>query len=107
MLVSLRFLPKFFSPDYWKRMWAEVILVFQLMKDGRVPLYLKGIPFLVGIYLLSPFDLIPGFLPIVGQMDDFGLLMIGLSAFIRMAPADVVDEYMPEGMRRPGEPKEA
>lgn len=77
-------------------MWGQISLVGQLMKDGRVPFYLKVIPVVVALYLLSPLDLIPGFLPLIGQLDDFGLLMVGLSTFIRMTPDDVIADYLPE-----------
>lgn len=107
MLLSLRYLPNLVNPNYWKKMWAEIKLVLQLMVDGRVPIYLKIIPFAVGLYLLSPLDLIPGFLPIIGQLDDFGLLLVGLSTFIRLAPADVVDDYLPEDVELKGKTSEA
>lgn len=107
MLLSLKYLPNFFNPSYWKKMWAEINLVFQLMKDRRVSLYTKLIPIAVGIYLLSPLDLVPGFLPVVGQLDDFGLLMVGLSTFIRLAPDDVVDGYLPEDVEIRGKTTEA
>jgi uncharacterized membrane protein YkvA (DUF1232 family) len=96
MLFSLRLLPNLVSPHYWKKMWTEIKLVWRLMKDKRVPFYLKAIPLIVALYLLMPFDLIPGFIPIIGQLDDLSILLLGLSAFVRLAPADVVDEYTPE-----------
>ena len=98
MLHSMRLFPKMVDPEYWRRLWVEIKLVGQLMKDGRVPIYTKIIPFLVAVYLLSPFDLIPDVIPIFGQMDDFGLMVVSLSAFIRLAPSEVVDEYMPRDM---------
>jgi uncharacterized membrane protein YkvA (DUF1232 family) len=66
------------------------------MGDGRVSLPLKIFPVLIALYLLSPLDLIPGFLPLIGQLDDVGLLLIGLSTFIRLAPDEVVAEYREE-----------
>lgn len=107
MLLSLRILPNLFSPHYWKKMWAEIILVLQLMKDNRVPIYLKFLPVIVGLYLLSPIDLIPGFLPIIGQLDDFGLLLLGLSTFIRLAPDEVIDEYLPQDVAIEGKTSES
>lgn len=103
MLNSLRLLPNLVNPGYWRKMGAEIKLVGQLMKDGRVPLYIKVFPVLVALYLLSPFDLIPGFLPIIGQLDDFGLLVISLSAFIRLAPAEVVADYLPQDIELEGQ----
>ncbi len=96
MLSALKYFPSVFNPSYWKKMWGQISLVGQLMKDGRVPFYLKVIPVVVALYLLSPLDLIPGFLPLIGQLDDFGLLMVGLSTFIRMTPDDVIADYLPE-----------
>ncbi len=106
MLLSLKYLPNLVNPHYWKKTWAQIQLVWQLMRDGRVPIYLKIIPFVVGLYLLSPFDLIPGFLPMIGQLDDFGLLLVGLSVFIRLAPTDVIDEYLPQDVELEGKTTE-
>lgn len=107
MLLILRALPNLVNPNYWKKMWAEIVLVWQLMADGRVPIYLKFIPVIAALYLLSPLDLIPDFLPIIGQLDDFGLLIIGLSIFVRLAPADVIEEYLPKDMELEGKTTEA
>lgn len=106
MLLSLRFIPNVLNPHYWKKMWAEIKLVGQLMADSRVPVYLKVIPLLVALYLLSPLDLIPGFLPLIGQLDDFGLLLIGLSTFIRLAPREVIEAYLPQDVAIKGKTTE-
>ena len=107
MLWSLKIIPSLVNPNYWRKMWAEIKLVWQLMFDGRVPFYLKIIPFIVALYLLSPLDLIPGFIPVIGQLDDFGLLLIGLSTFIRLAPAEVIDDYLPEQVEIEGKTTES
>ncbi len=44
MLHSIRLFPKMVDPEYWRRLWVEIKLVGQLMKDGRVPIYTKIIP---------------------------------------------------------------
>ncbi|MDX1413364.1 MAG: DUF1232 domain-containing protein [Candidatus Promineifilaceae bacterium] len=106
MLWSLKIIPSLVNPNYWRKMWAEIRLVLQLMFDGRVPIYIKIVPLIVGLYLLSPLDLIPGFIPIIGQLDDFGLLLIGLSTFIRLAPAEVIDDYLPEKIEIEGKTTE-
>ena len=103
MLWLMRWLPNLVNPNYWKKSWLEVRLGWRLMGDRRVPLALKILPVLIALYLLSPLDLIPGFLPVVGQLDDFGLLMIGLGAFIRLAPDAVVDQYRRELVGGAGE----
>lgn len=103
MLQTLRMLPNMVNPNYWKKTWTEIKLVGQLMQDGRVPIYTKILPVLVGLYLVSPLDLIPGFLPVVGQLDDFGLLLVSLSTFIRLAPPEVVEEYRPKDVAIEGQ----
>ena len=96
MLWLIRWAPNLVNPNYWKKTWLELNLGWRLMGDGRVSLPLKILPVLIALYLLSPLDLIPGFLPVIGQLDDVGLMLIGLSTFIRLAPAKVVDEYRKE-----------
>jgi uncharacterized membrane protein YkvA (DUF1232 family) len=93
MKWAMRFLPNVINPNYWKNTWADLSLTWRLMGDRRVPIFLKLMPVLVVLYLLSPLDLIPGFIPIVGQLDDLGLLLIGIAAFIRLAPREIVSEH--------------
>jgi uncharacterized membrane protein YkvA (DUF1232 family) len=74
-------------PTYMRLVWA-------LLRDSRVPggqkLILAGI---VG-YLVLPIDLIPDFVPVLGQLDDIAVVLLGLDLFIRSAPQDVVDEHL-------------
>ncbi len=69
-------------------------LVWRLMNDDRVQLWLKlGIPLVVLFYFISPVDLIPDFLLGLGQLDDLGVVLLGMALFIRLAPEPVVDEH--------------
>jgi uncharacterized membrane protein YkvA (DUF1232 family) len=69
-------------------------LYWRLLTDRRVPLWPKAV--LVGAvaYVVSPFDLIPDFTPIVGQLDDLTLLVLVGRAFLWWCPAGVVTEHM-------------
>ncbi len=69
-------------------------LVWGLARDGRVPPPQKLI--LVGMigYLLMPLDLIPDFIPVLGQLDDVAVVLLGLDLFIKSAPSEVVDEHL-------------
>lgn len=69
-------------------------LVWGLARDGRVPPQSKLI--LVGIigYLLMPIDVIPDFLPVLGQLDDVAVVLLGLDLFIKAAPDEVVDAHL-------------
>ena len=89
-------IPNVLIPDFWRDLWQKFKLVLRLTRDPEVPLYLKALPFLVGAYLVSPFDIIPGFIPILGQMDDLAVLVLGLNLFIQLAPKEVVENHKRE-----------
>jgi uncharacterized membrane protein YkvA (DUF1232 family) len=69
---------------------ADVHLAIRLVRDPAVPAYLKAVPFAALAYVLSPLDFLPDFIPIVGQLDDIGILILGLKAFLRLCPSDAV-----------------
>ena len=69
-------------------------LIWGLARDPRVPLSQKAVLGGIAAYLAFPIDIIPDFIPVVGQMDDLAVLMLGLDWFIRNAPPDVVEEHM-------------
>ena len=65
-------------------------LVWRLLLDRRVSVFTKTIPLMALIYLISPFDLVSDFIPVLGQFDD--LIVVGglLFLFVAASPADVV-----------------
>jgi uncharacterized membrane protein YkvA (DUF1232 family) len=74
-------------------LWQQVRLVFYLIKDRDVPLYLKLLPLLAVAYTLFPLDIITDFIPGLGQLDDLMILTIGAKIFIEMVPAEIVARY--------------
>lgn len=72
-----------------------LILVRRLQKDSRVPR--RRVWMLAGLlaYLALPFDLVPDFLPIVGQLDDIIIAVLVLRAVVRPAGPDLVREHWP------------
>ncbi len=79
---------------FFRQMWLQGRLSWALLRDRRVPVALKSIPLVALVYVVSPVDLIPDVIPILGQLDDLGVLMMALTTFNRMAPPDVVEEHM-------------
>jgi uncharacterized membrane protein YkvA (DUF1232 family) len=70
-------------------------LCWRLWRDRRVPRYLKGMVVVTLLYVLSPVDLIPGFLvPVLGQLDDVTLVLLASYLFIRWSPLEVVHEHL-------------
>ena len=63
------------------------LLIFgKMLFDGRVPLRLKlGFILLAGGYLVIPLDLVPDILPLIGIVDDGGVILAGLAVFSRYA----------------------
>jgi uncharacterized membrane protein YkvA (DUF1232 family) len=70
-------------------------LCWRLWCDRRVPKYLKAMVVATLLYVLSPVDLIPGFLvPVIGQLDDVTLVLLASYLFIRWSPQKVVHEHL-------------
>lgn len=80
--------------NFFKNFILQVRLVWLLMRDRRVPLWLKVLPLGSLVYLFSPLDFLPDTIPVLTQVDDLAVLLIGFRLFIDMSPADVVAEHM-------------
>jgi len=70
----------------------EVFAVYLAAKDPRTPWYAKGLILLIVAYALSPLDLIPDFIPVLGYLDDLIIVPGGIWLAIRMVPAEVLTE---------------
>ncbi len=69
-------------------------LIWGLARDPRVPMQQKIVLGGIAAYLAFPIDIIPDFIPVIGQLDDLAVLIVGLDWFIRNAPPNVVEEHM-------------
>lgn len=65
-------------------------LVWRLLLDRRVSVFTKIIPLLALIYLVSPYDIVADFIPILGQFDDLIVVGLLLFLFVAASPAHVV-----------------
>jgi uncharacterized membrane protein YkvA (DUF1232 family) len=70
----------------------ETFTLYLACRHPRVPWYAKGVALIVVGYALSPIDLIPDFIPVLGYLDDLILIPLGLMLVIRMIPEDVLAE---------------
>ena len=80
------------------RQWArairrDVVAVWLAARDPRVPWYAKALAICVAGYALSPIDLIPDFVPILGYMDDVVIVPLGLLIVIKLIPAEIMAEH--------------
>ena len=75
-----------------RRLTTEVRALNFASRDPRTPWYAKAFVACVVAYALSPIDLIPDFVPVLGQLDDLVLVPLGILAARRMIPAHVLAE---------------
>ena len=72
----------------------ELKLMRRLLLDERVPLWQKAIPVAAAVYLVSPVDLIPDVLPVVGQLDDLAVLLGSMRLFRSLVPPALIEEHL-------------
>jgi uncharacterized membrane protein YkvA (DUF1232 family) len=70
----------------------EVLALYLVCRDPRVPWYAKALAATVVAYALSPLDLVPDFIPVLGYLDDLILIPIGVLLVRRLVPGRVLDE---------------
>ena len=68
----------------------DVVALWIAARDPRVPWYAKAAAGAVAAYALSPIDLIPDFIPVLGYLDDLVLVPLGVALVIRLLPAPVL-----------------
>lgn len=66
--------------------------VYLASRDPRVPWYAKVIAVAVAAYALSPIDLIPDFIPVIGYLDDLVIVPLGIWLVVRLIPEEVMVE---------------
>lgn len=93
--------------DSWKRKARNLKLdthaLWFACRDPRTPWYAKAMAAAVVAYAVSPIDLIPDFIPVLGCLDDLLLLPLGIALAIRMIPGNV----LADSRRRAEEAEEA
>jgi uncharacterized membrane protein YkvA (DUF1232 family) len=81
------------GPSLAHRIRTEAHAVWLAARDPRTPLYAKLFGLLIAAYALSPIDLIPDFIPVLGLLDDAILIPIGVWLFEKMIPRDQFAEH--------------
>jgi uncharacterized membrane protein YkvA (DUF1232 family) len=80
------------------RYWAllikrDVLAIYCAAHDPRVPWYAKALAICVAGYALSPIDLIPDFVPILGYMDDIIIVPLGILIVVKLIPPEIMAEH--------------
>jgi len=78
----------------WTRLARrEVYAVYRAARDPRVPWYAKALAFCVAGYALSPIDLIPDFVPVLGYIDDLIIVPLGILIVLKLIPPEIMAEH--------------
>ncbi|KEZ77977.1 YkvA family protein [Salinisphaera hydrothermalis] len=67
------------------------LTVYFAARDPRTPFLVRALAIVVAAYALSPIDLIPDFIPVIGLLDDLILLPLGLALVVRLTPPEVIE----------------
>jgi uncharacterized membrane protein YkvA (DUF1232 family) len=74
-----------------KRLKREVMTLYFAARDERTPILVRGLAFVVVGYALSPFDLIPDVIPVLGLLDDVILVPLGIWLVLKFVPPIVLE----------------
>ena len=75
-----------------KQLKSEIVALYLAYKHPRTPWYAKVLAALIIGYALSPIDLIPDFIPVVGYLDDLIIVPLGIALLIKVIPRDILEE---------------
>lgn len=90
---------------HWARkLKRDVVALWIAARDPRTPLSAKIVAAGVAAYALSPIDLIPDFIPIVGYLDDLVLVPLGILIAVRLIPSALMAEFRLRASEREEKP---
>lgn len=85
------------STKAWaRRIKRDVLALWIAARDTRTPWTAKAVAAAVAAYALSPIDLIPDFVPILGYLDDLLLVPLGIMLAVRLVPAELLAQFRAE-----------
>jgi uncharacterized membrane protein YkvA (DUF1232 family) len=88
--------------NIFRRAIAHVRLATRLLREPQVPLIFKALMIGAAGYVVLPFDLLPDFIPGLGQLDDLTVMVLAIESVIALVPSRLVDHHL--SMIREGVP---
>lgn len=79
---------------------CDVIALWLAARDPRVPWPAKAVAGVVAAYALSPIDLIPDFIPVVGYLDDLIIVPLGIVLAVKLIPESLMSELRADAASR-------
>ena len=92
------------------KLWAraikrDVLALWIAARDPRVPWYAKALAMAVAAYALSPLDLIPDFIPVLGYLDDLVIVPLGILLVVALIPAPLMAEFREQAATLAAKPR--
>ncbi|HEX5109183.1 MAG TPA: DUF1232 domain-containing protein [Vicinamibacterales bacterium] len=87
--MAIRFAKWMGRPGLAAAIVADLRLAVRLLREPAVPMLVKSLPFAAALYVVSPLDVIPDVLPVIGEIDDLAIVLLGIKTFLRLCPAAV------------------
>jgi uncharacterized membrane protein YkvA (DUF1232 family) len=79
--------------DWARALKRDVVALWLAARDPRVPVAAKMLAGFVTAYALSPIDLIPDFIPVLGYLDDLIIVPLGIWLALRLIAPDLMAEF--------------
>ena len=87
-----------------KQLKQHTLTVYFAARDPRTPLLVRALAVFVAAYALSPIDLIPDFIPVIGYLDDLLLVPLGLALVVRLTPPEVLESARAQAQQTASRP---
>ncbi|PTJ92536.1 YkvA family protein [Staphylococcus simulans] len=88
--MNINFLPALKS--FVAKMNRELLVLYLSSKDQRSPLTVKILAVCIVAYALSPIDLIPDFIPVLGYLDDIIIVPLGIALCLKLIPEPILQD---------------
>jgi uncharacterized membrane protein YkvA (DUF1232 family) len=80
---------------------AETYAIYLASKDRRTPWYAKAFLVILLAYIVSPIDLIPDFIPVLGYLDELVIVPVGIFLALKMLPRQVMADCRAKAISQP------
>lgn len=87
-----------------RQLKQHTLTVYFAARDPRTPAYVRVLALLVAAYALSPIDLIPDFIPVIGYLDDLLIVPLGLALVVRLTPPEVLESARAKALQTASKP---
>ncbi len=87
-----------------KLLKQHTLTVYFAARDPRTPVLVRVLAIVVAAYALSPIDLIPDFIPVIGYLDDLLIVPLGLALVVRLTPPEVLESARAQAQQAASKP---